>query len=77
MDRAEGILSDHDCIIVGAGSAGCVLAGALSRDARNRLLLLDAGGPDDRIRFRIPVSDLCAIGPPAPTGCSARWPRPG
>ncbi|BAT61685.1 alcohol dehydrogenase [acceptor] [Variibacter gotjawalensis] len=53
-----------DYIIVGAGSAGCVLANRLSADPRNRVLMLEAGDNDNWIWFHIPVGYLFAIGNP-------------
>ena len=59
--RLEG---DFDYIVVGAGSAGCVLANRLSADPGSRVLLLEAGGRDNWIWFHIPVGYLFAIGNP-------------
>ena len=61
---AEPIEGEYDYIIVGAGSAGCVLANRLSADAGKRVLLLEAGGTDNWIWFHIPVGYLFAIGNP-------------
>jgi len=44
-----------DYIIVGAGTAGCVLAQRLSAGSRNRVLLLEAGGSDRRLWIRVPI----------------------
>jgi choline dehydrogenase-like flavoprotein len=53
-----------DYIIVGAGSAGCVLANRLSANPANRVLLLEAGGEDNWIWFHVPVGYLFTIGNP-------------
>jgi choline dehydrogenase len=45
----------YDFIIVGAGSAGCVLANRLSADAGNRVLVIEAGGSDRNFWLRIPI----------------------
>src|SRR3974390_3160602 len=64
MASAIPIEGEFDYIIVGAGSAGCVLANRLSADPSKRVLLLEAGGRDNWIWFHIPVGYLFAIGNP-------------
>src|SRR6266545_2883604 len=64
MAEPTPIEGDYDYIIVGAGSAGCVLANRLSADAGSRVLLLEAGGKDNWIWFHVPVGYLFAIGNP-------------
>ena len=46
----------HDIVLVGGGSAGCVLANRLSADGDRRVLLLEAGGPDTRPEIHIPAA---------------------
>src|SRR3954470_14936698 len=46
---------NYDYIIVGAGSAGCILANRLSASGQYSVLLLEAGGKDSSFWFRIPV----------------------
>jgi len=53
-----------DYVVIGGGSAGCVLANRLSKDPRNAVCLLEAGGKDNWIWYHIPVGYLFAIGNP-------------
>src|ERR1700749_4639134 len=55
---------DFDYIVVGAGTAGCILANRLSANPKNRVLILEAGSDDNWIWFHIPVGYLFAIGNP-------------
>ena len=62
-------LGEFDYIIVGAGSAGCLLANRLSRDGAHRVLLLEAGGRDDWFWIDIPVGYLYTIANPRTDWC--------
>src|SRR5712664_1610381 len=61
MKQLEG---DFDYIVVGAGTAGCIVANRLSANPATRGLILEAGGNDNWIWFHIPVGYLFAIGNP-------------
>ena len=70
-------VGSFDYVIVGGGSAGCVLANRLSEDARNRVLLLEAGGRDNYIWIRIPVGYLYTQNNPRTDWCFATEAEPG
>ena len=57
-------LGIYDYVIVGAGSAGCVVANRLSADPGKRVLLLEAGGSDNYHWIHIPVGYLYCMGNP-------------
>jgi choline dehydrogenase len=77
ITKIEPIDGDYDYIIVGAGSAGCLLANRLSADPDKRVLILEAGGNDNWIWFHIPVGYLFAIGNPRSDWCFKTEPEPG
>ncbi|HEV8647424.1 MAG TPA: GMC family oxidoreductase N-terminal domain-containing protein [Burkholderiales bacterium] len=66
-----------DYVIVGAGSAGCLLANRLSADPDVRVLLLEAGGKDDYFWIHVPVGYLYTIGNPRTDWCYKTEPDPG
>ena len=55
---------EFDYIIIGGGTAGCVLANRLTRDKNATVLLVEAGGKDDYVWIHIPVGYLHCIGNP-------------
>jgi choline dehydrogenase-like flavoprotein len=67
----------YDYVIVGAGTAGCLLANRLSADPNARVLLLEAGGKDDYRWIHIPVGYLYLMGNPRADWCFKTAAEPG
>lgn len=70
-------LGAYDYVVVGAGSAGCVLANRLSEDPSVRVLLLEAGKDDNYIWIHIPVGYLYCMGNPRTDWGFRTAPEPG
>ena len=70
-------VAEFDFIIVGAGSAGCLLANRLSANPDHRVLLIEAGGDDDWFWIKVPVGYLYTIANPRTDWCFATEADPG
>ncbi|MGP1396242.1 MAG: GMC family oxidoreductase [Inquilinaceae bacterium] len=77
MEPAARVLGEFDYVIVGAGTAGCLLANRLSEDPGCRVLLLEAGGRDDYFWIHIPVGYLYTMNNPRTDWCFVTEPEPG
>lgn len=76
-DPQRRSLGRFDYVVIGAGSAGCLLANRLSTEPSHKVLVLEAGGKDDWIWFHIPVGYLYAIGNPRADWLFKTLPQPG
>jgi choline dehydrogenase len=68
---------EYDYVVVGAGSAGCVLANRLTKDGKSSVLLVEAGGKDDWFWIKVPVGYLYTIMNPRTDWCFKTEPDPG
>ena len=76
-DAAGQPFGEFDYVVIGAGTAGCVLANRLSADPDVSVLLIEAGGRDDWIWIHIPVGYLYCIGNPRTDWCYRTEPCDG
>ena len=74
---AMSAIAEFDYIVVGAGSAGCLLANRLSANPDHRVLLIEAGGDDDWFWIKIPVGYLYTIANPRTDWCFTTEADPG
>jgi len=70
-------IGTFDYVVVGAGTAGCVLANRLSADPKTSVLLLEAGGRDNWIWIHIPIGYLYTQNNPRTDWCFRTEPEPG
>ena len=79
MAKSPGIDADasFDFVIVGGGTAGCLLANRLSADPDVSVLLIEAGGSDRRFWINVPVGYLYNMGNPAVDWCYRTESDPG
>jgi choline dehydrogenase len=74
---AKDISGSFDYVVVGAGTAGCVLANRLSADPSARVLLLEAGGRDNYVWIHIPIGYLYTQNNPRTDWCFKTEAEPG
>jgi choline dehydrogenase len=68
---------EYDYVVVGAGSAGCVMAARLSEDRNVRVLLLEAGGPDRHVYLKMPATFVKSFSSPRFNWGYTTQPEPG